>query len=221
MRNWLAVLRHEFAIYFKKWIHIIINMAFFLFSTSLFSIVAGMQQDLLAQWGAGVIWVLALLSMLLAMPLLFQPDREDGTLDLMLVSGVDPALLALAKAVANWCVFGLPLVLLSPLLAASYGMEGAALLVLPASLALGTPALILLAAVAAALTSGLRRGVGLLALLVLPLALPVVLFGARGTELAMQGLSAAAPLMMLGAFLLVALGLLPWATGAALRATAS
>ena len=221
MRNWLAVLRHEFMIYFKKWIHIIINMAFFLFSTSLFSIVAGMGQDLLAQWGAGVIWVVALLSMLLAMPLLFQPDREDGTLDLMLVSGVDPASLALAKAVANWCVFGLPLVLLSPLLAASYGMEGAALVVLPATLALGTPALILLAAVAAALTSGLRRGVGLLALLVLPLALPVVLFGARGTELAVEGLSAAAPLMMLGAFLLVALGLLPWATGAALRATAS
>ncbi|MYL01586.1 MAG: heme exporter protein CcmB, partial [Gammaproteobacteria bacterium] len=160
-------------------------------------------------------------SMLLSMPLLFQPDRDDGTLDLMLLSAVDPAWLALAKAGANWCVFGLPLVLLSPLLAASYGMEGTALLVLPATLALGTPALILLATVAAALTAGLRRGVGLLALLVLPLALPVLLFGVRGTELALDGLPAGAPLMMLGAFLLVAVGLLPWAAGAALRATAN
>ncbi len=221
MRIWLAVLRYEFIVYLKKWVHIIINIAFFLISTSLFSIVAGLEQGPPAQWGAAVIWVVAFLSMLLAMPLLFQPDREDGTLDRMLLSAVDPAWLALAKAGANWCVFGLPLVLLSPLLAASYGMEGAALLVLPATLALGTSALILLATVAAALTAGLRRGVGLLALLVLPLALPVLLFGVRGTELAAEGLPAAAPLMMLGAFLLLALGLLPWAAGAALRATAN
>ncbi len=221
MRIGLAVLRNEFLIYFKKWIHIIVNIAFFIFSTSLFSLVAGLEQELLAEWGAGVIWVVALLSMLLAMPLLFQPDREDGTLDLMLLSAVDPAWLALAKAAANWCVFGLPLVLLSPLLGASYGLEGIALLVLPATLALGTPALILLAAVAAALTAGLRRGVGLLALLVLPLALPILLFGVRATELAADGFPAGAPLMMLGAFLLAALGLLPWAAGAALRATAN
>ena len=221
MRIWLAVLSQEFVIYFKKWTHIVINILFFLCSTSLFSIVAGIEEALLAQWGAGVIWVVAFLSMLLAMPLLFQPDREDGTLDLMLLSAVDPAWLSLAKAGANWCVFGLPLVLLSPLLAASYGMEGGALLVLPATLALGTPALSMLATVAAALTAGLRRGVGLLALLVLPLALPVLLFGVRGTELAAQGLPVAAPLMMLGAFLLLAVGLLPWAAGAALRATAN
>lgn len=221
MRIGLAVLRNEFLIYFKKWIHIIVNIAFFIFSTSLFSLVAGLEQELLAEWGAGVIWVVALLSMLLAMPLLFQPDREDGMLDLMLLSAVDPAWLALAKAGANWCVFGLPLVLLSPLLGASYGLEGIALLVLPATLALGTPALILLAAVAAALTAGLRRGVGLLALLVLPLALPILLFGVRATELAADGFPAGAPLMMLGAFLLAALGLLPWAAGAALRATAN
>lgn len=221
MRIGLAVLRNEFLIYFKKWIHIIVNIAFFIFSTSLFSLVAGLEQELLAEWGAGVIWVVALLSMLLAMPLLFQPDREDGMLDLMLLSAVDPAWLALAKAGANWCVFGLPLVLLSPLLGASYGLEGIALLVLPATLALGMPALILLAAVAAALTAGLRRGVGLLALLVLPLALPILLFGVRATELAADGFPAGAPLMMLGAFLLAALGLLPWAAGAALRATAN
>ncbi|MCY4157566.1 MAG: heme exporter protein CcmB [Gammaproteobacteria bacterium] len=221
MRIGLAVLRNEFLIYFKKWVHIIINIAFFIFSTSLFSLVAGLEQGLLAEWGAGVIWVVALLSMLLAMPLLFQPDREDGTLDLMLLSAMDPAWLALAKAGANWCVFGLPLVLLSPLLGASYGLEGIALVVLPATLALGTPALILLATVAAALTAGLRRGVGLLALLVLPLALPILLFGVRATELAADGFPTAAPLMMLGAFLLLALGLLPWAAGAALRATAN
>ncbi|MCY4164992.1 MAG: heme exporter protein CcmB [Gammaproteobacteria bacterium] len=221
MRIGLAVLRNEFLICFKKWVHIIINIAFFIFSTSLFSLVAGLEQGLLAEWGAGVIWVVALLSMLLAMPLLFQPDREDGTLDLMLLSAMDPAWLALAKAGANWCVFGLPLVLLSPLLGASYGLEGIALVVLPATLALGTPALILLATVAAALTAGLRRGVGLLALLVLPLALPILLFGVRATELAADGFPTAAPLMMLGAFLLLALGLLPWAAGAALRATAN
>ncbi len=221
MRIGLAVLRNEFLIYFKKWIHIIVNIAFFIFSTSLFSLVAGLEQELLAEWGAGVIWVVALLSMLLAMPLLFQPDREDGTLDLMLLSAVDPAWLTLAKAAANWCVFGLPLVLLSPLLGASYGLEGIALLVLPATLALGTPTLILLAAMAAALTAGLRRGVGLLALLVLPLALPILLFGVRATELAADGFPVGAPLMMLGAFLLAALGLLPWAAGAALRATAN
>lgn len=221
MRIWLSVLQNEFFIYFKKWIFVVINIVFFVSSTSLFSIVAGLQPGLLARWGAGLIWVVALLSMLLAMPLLFQPDREDGTLDRVLLSAVDPAWLALAKAGANWCVFGLPLVALSPLLAASYGMDGSALWALPATLALGTPALSLLATVAAALTAGLRRGVGLLALLVLPLALPVLLFGVRGTELAIDGLPIGAPLMMLGAFLLLAAGLLPWAAGAALRATAN
>ncbi len=221
MNIWLEVLRQEFIIYFKKGTHIIINIMFFLCSTSLFSIVTGIDQALLAQWGAGVIWVIAFLSMLLAMPLLFQPDREDGTLDLMLLSAVDPAWLSLAKAGANWCVFGLPLVLLSPLLAISYGMDGPALVVLPATLALGTPALSMLATVAAALTAGLRRGVGLLALLVLPLSLPVLLFGVRATGLAMADQPVAAPLLMLGAFLLLALGLLPWAAGAALRATAN
>lgn len=221
MRIWLTVLQNEFFIHFKKWIFVVINIVFFVSSTSLFSIVAGLQPGLLARWGAGLIWVVALLSMLLAMPLLFQPDREDGTLDRVLLSAVDPAWLALAKAGANWCVFGLPLVALSPLLAASYGMGGSALWVLPATLALGTPALSLLATVAAALTAGLRRGVGLLALLVLPLALPVLLFGVRGTEQAIDGLPADGPLMMLGAFLLLAAGLLPWAAGAALRATAN
>ena len=100
-------------------------------------------------------------------------------------------------------------------------MEGRALLILPATLALGTPALSLLATVAAALTAGLRRGVGLLALLVLPLSLPVLLFGVRATEMAIEGLPVGPPLLMLGAFLLLALGLLPWAAGAALRATAN
>ena len=221
MNIWFEVLKQEFIIYFKKWTHIIINIMFFLCSTSLFSIVTGIDQGLLAQWGAGVIWVIAFLSMLLAMPLLFQPDREDGTLDLMLLSAVDPAWLSLAKAGANWCVFGLPLVVLSPLLAISYGMDGPALVVLPATLALGTPALSMLATVAAALTAGLRRGVGLLALLVLPLSLPVLLFGVRATGLAMADQPVAAPLLMLGAFLLLALGFLPWAAGAALRATAN
>ena len=221
MSIWLAVLRQEFIIYFKRWIHIIINIMFFLCSTSLFSIVTGIDQGLLAEWGAGVIWVIALLSMLLAMPLLFQPDREDGTLDLMLLSAVDPAWFSLVKAVANWCVFGLPLVVLSPLLAFSYGMEGQALVVLPLTLMLGTPALSLLATVAAALTAGLRRGVGLLALLVLPLSLPVLLFGVRATGMAMANQPVAAPLLMLGAFLLLAVGLLPWAAGSALRTTAN
>ncbi len=216
-----AVLRQEFIIYFKKWIHIVINIMFFLCSTSLFSIVTGIDQALLAQWGAGVIWVVALLSMLLAMPLLFQPDREDGTLDVMLLSAVDPAWLSLVKATANWCVFGLPLVLLSPLLAFSYGIQGQALAVLPLTLLLGTPALSLLATVAAALTAGLRRGVGLLALLVLPLSLPVLLFGVRATGMAMANQPVVAPLLMLSAFLLLAVGLLPWAAGAALRATAN
>ncbi len=221
MKAWLSVLRHEFLIYFKRWNYIVINVSFFALSTALFPIVAGHDESLFPGWGPGVIWVVSLLSMLLAMPLLFQPDREDGVLDLMLLSAVDPAWLSLAKAMANWCIFGLPLVLLSLPVAYSYGMQGRALLVLPGALALGTPALSLMATMAAALTSGLRRGAGLLAVLVLPLSLPVLLFGARAVELALEGQSAAPPLLMLGALLLVALGLLPWACAAALRATAS
>ncbi len=220
MRLWLNILRQEILIYIKKWNHIIINITFFTCSTSLFPIVAGMDESL-SGWSASIIWVAALLSMLLAMPLLFQPDREDGVLDLMLLSAVDPAAIALAKALANWCIFALPLVLLSPLLAYSYGVTGIALLILPATLAIGTPALSLLATLAAALTSGLRRGAGLLAVLVLPLSLPVLLFGARAVELAAAGSPPAAPLMMLAAFLLLALGLLPWACAASLRATAN
>ena len=190
---------------------------FFAMVCTLFPLAVGPSTEQLSFAGPGVLWVAALLSMLLSLTSLFVGDFEDGSLEQLLVSPQPLVILALGKTVAHWLTSGLPLVLLSPLLAVTFRMPGGALPVLMATLALGTVSLSLLGSVGAALTVGLRRGTALLSLLILPLAMPVLIFGARTVSLAIAGDLYSMGLYALAAYAVGALSLAPFATAAALR----
>jgi heme exporter protein B len=168
----------------------------------------------------GVLWVAALLAAMLSLPRVFASDYEDGTLDQLLLVPQPLLTLVLAKVLAHWVLSGVPLALLGPLLGLQFGLDGEAVAVLGMALLLGTPCLSLIGAVGAALTLGLRGGGVLVALLVLPLYIPVLIFGAGAVHAALAGTAAAPHLSLLGACLLIALVVAPWATGAALRIAA-
>lgn len=165
----------------------------------------------------GVVWVAALLASMLSLGRMFASDHLDGTLEQMLLSPQSLSLLVLGKALAHWLVTGVPLVLMAPVLGIQYDLPGDALLVLTASLLLGTPVLSLIGAIGAALTLGLRGGGVLVSLLVLPLYIPVLIFGAGAVEASAAGLGAGAHMSLLGAFLLASLVLAPWTAAISLR----
>lgn len=190
---------------------------FFVIVGSLFPLGVGPELKVLRIMAPGVLWVAALLSCLLSLHRLFAEDYVDGVLDYLLLSPHPLAVLVLGKAVVHWIVAGLPLVLLSPVLGVQYGLGGEALEVLVLSLGIGTPTLSLVGSLGAALTLGLRSGGFLISLLVLPLYIPVLIFGASAVANTEAGIGAEAELSMLGAFLMLALALVPWATAAALR----
>jgi heme exporter protein B len=192
-------------------------VAFFALVAALFPLGVGADPQLLARIGPGVIWVCALLAAFLSLPALFAGDYADGSLEQMTLSPHPMAGWASGKIAAHWFASGLPLTLLSPLLGLQYGLDGATLLALAAALALGTPVLSLLGAACTALALGARGGGMLLALLALPLFVPVLVFGAGAAEAVAAGLSAAPHLSILGAGLIVAAMGLPAAVCAALR----
>ena len=192
-------------------------LAFFVIACSLFPLGVGPEPAALRAMAPGVLWVAALLAATLSLPRLFSADHADGTLEQMLLSCEPLVLIVAGKAVAHWLVSGLPLVLLSPLLALQCGLDAQALPVLAASLLLGTPSLSLVGAVAAALSLGTRSSGVLVALLALPLYTPVLVFGAGAVDAIGTGDGAAAHLSLLGAGLGFALALAPWAAAAALR----
>jgi len=177
----------------------------------------GAKPELLAKLAPGLVWVGALLSTLLSLDNLFRSDFEDGSLELLLLSPYPATLLVMGKVSAHWLLTGLPLVAVAPLLAAMLGLDGPPLLVLLATLALGTPTLSLVGAIGVALTVGLKRGGALLSLLVLPLYVPVLIFGAGAVNAAAVGLPVQGQLLFLTALLVLALSLAPLATAAALR----
>ena len=190
---------------------------FFVLAATLFPLGVGPAPEVLARIGVGVLWVLALLAVMLSLERLYQADAEDGSLEL-LAQGVLPLeLVALAKALAHWLTGGLVLVLASPLLALLMQLPAAAQGVLALALLLGTPTLTLLGGIAAALLIGTRRSSVLLALLVLPLYIPILIFGVGAVEGEVMGLSGRPQLLILAALLLAALALAPFATAAALR----
>jgi heme exporter protein B len=188
--------------------------------TTLFPLAISPELGQLRELAGGILWVAALLAALLGLEFLFRADHADGTLEQMMISGQPLALLAIAKGAAHWTACGLPLVLVSPLLAISLGVPAAALCTVVASLALGTGILSALGAIGAALTLGLRRGSVLLSLLVLPLAMPALIFGARAIDMAIRGEEAGGPLLLLAAMLVLAMTLAPLAIAAALRISA-
>lgn len=192
-------------------------LAFFVLAVILFPFGVGPEPVLLARIAAGILFVTALLAALLSLDRLFQADYEDGGLELIALSPLPLELAVLSKCAAHWVATGLPLALSSPVLAVFVDLPAGAIPTLLLSLLLGTPALSLIGSVAAALTLGARRQGVLLALLVLPLYVPPLVFGAAAVEASAVGSGARPDLLILGALTLAALPLCPWASAAALR----
>ena len=193
---------------------------FFVLAGALFPLAIGPAPEVLARLAPGVVWVCALLAALLPLDRLFGADAEDGSLDQLLLSGLPPAAVALTKATAHWLVTGLPLLLAAGPLALMLRMDTTVLPALLAGLLPGTAVLSLLGSTAASIVLGARRGGVLLPLLLLPLAMPVLIFGAAAADAAATGLSPRPHLLLLCALLAAAMPLCPLAAGAALRSAA-
>jgi heme exporter protein B len=192
-------------------------LLFFVIVASLFPLGVGAEPNLLRAVAPGVIWVSALLSSMLSLARLFAADHADGTLEQLLLGAAPLGVVAAAKVLAHWLVAGLPLVAIAPLVALQYDLAPELYGTLAVSLLLGTPVLSLIGAIGAALTLGLRGGGVLLALLVLPLYVPVLIMGAGSVEMAAAGLDPAGQLLILGALLVFSAAFAPWAIAAALR----
>lgn len=192
---------------------------FFLIVVSLFPIGVTPDLEKLSEMAPGVLWVAALLASLLSLDLLFRHDYEDGSLEQMLLSSVPPQLLVLCKILSHWLVTGLPLTLLSPLLSVMLALPGSALPLLMLTLALGTLTLSLLGSIGAALTVGLRKGGLLLTILIMPLFVPVIIFGTSAIQAYVNGMPWVAQLSLLGAITAGAFVVAPWLTVAALDVT--
>jgi len=192
-------------------------LGFFVLAVVLFPLGVGPEPAVLQRIGAGIVWVAALLAALLSLDRLFQSDYQDGGLEMLALSSLSLELAVLAKCAAHWVATGLPLALTSPFLALLVDLDPDAIPVLTLGLLLGTPALSLIGSVAAALTLGARRQGVLLSLLVLPLYVPPLVFGAGAVEASVAGAGGRAHLLILGALTLAALPLCPWASAAALR----
>ena len=199
---------------------VLTTLFFFVIVVSLFPLGIGPELNTLRLIAPGVFWVAALLASMLALEKLFFVDYQDGALEQMLLAPQPLSVLVLGKVLAHWLVTGLPLVLLSPLLGLQYDLSTATIGTMMLTLLIGTPALSLIGAIGAALTLGLRGGGVLVSLLVLPLYIPVLIFGAGAVEAEASGLGGAGHLSMLGAILLLAALAAPLATAAALRISA-
>lgn len=194
-----------------------VQLLFYVIVVSLFPLATSPSRELLATLGPGVLWTTALLASLLSLPRLFAADFGDGTLEQMALSPRPLAALVSGKIAAHWLTTGLPVVVMAPLVGAQYALVAPVLGTLTLSLLLGTPILSLLGAVGAALTLGARGGGSLLALLVLPLYAPVLIFGAGAVDAVRAGLSATPHLSLLGAGLLIAVVAVPFAVATAVR----
>jgi heme exporter protein B len=194
-----------------------VQLLFYVIVVTLFPLGVGAEPNLLHAMGAGVLWVAALLSSLLSLPRLFGSDFADGTLEQIALSPSPLPALISGKILAHWLTTGAPLAVLSPLLALQFGLDGSEVATLFLGLLLGTPTLSLLGAIGAALTLGLRAGGGLLALLILPLYVPILIFGAGAVGAAHAGLGTAGEFSVLGAALLASAVGAPAACAAAVR----
>jgi heme exporter protein B len=216
-RAFLAVVCRDILVAGRRAYNILLPLVFFVIVTSLFPLGVGPEPSLLRALAPGALWVAALLATLLSLNRLFADDHADGTLELLALAPHPLSMLVIAKTAAHWIVTGLPLVLLSPLLAVSLQLPSEALPTLMGALLLGTPTLSLIGAIGAALTVGVRGGGVLISALVLPLYTPVLIFGAGAVTQAATGQSAEAYLSVLAAFLALAATLAPWAAAAGLR----
>lgn len=217
MAVFLAVLTRELKLAWRHRGELVNPLLFFVLIVSLFPLAIGASPLLLNQVGPGIIWVAALLATLLGLEALFRPDHEDGSLEALLASPVSPWLWIGGKLLSHWLLTGLPLVLISPMLALLMHLGADESWALIWSLLLGTPVLSLIGAIGAGLTLLLQRGGLLLSLLVLPLYIPVLIFGAGAVIAAQSGLDYSGQLAFLAALLALAACLAPWALLSALK----
>ena len=216
-RACFALFRRDLLLAYRRKSEFVQPLFFFVIVVTLFPLGVSPESQTLRTIAPGVIWIAALLATLLGLESLFRADFEDGTLEQLLLSPHPLALLVLAKIAAHWFLVGLPLVLLAPLLAVLLHLPLSGLGALVQTLLLGVPVLSLIGSVGSGLTVGLRRGGVLIALLVLPLYVPVLIFGATAVDAAGAGLDVSGHILLLAALLVLSLTLTPLATAAALR----
>lgn len=217
MNGFMTVLKRDLHLAIRQGIDSMTVVMFFVLIVIIFPFGVGPEPNILARVASGVIWVAALLASTLSLERLFQIDYEDGSLELLSLSSVALEVIVLAKVTAHWLATGLPLIITAPLLAVLLNMNKEGLLVLILALVVGTPSLSLVGAVGAALILGARRGGVLLALIILPLYLPVLIFGVSAVDAIMNGFEAKAQLLILGAFFLAALPLCTWAAATSIK----
>ena len=217
MNAFLAIIHRDLLLAMRRKSEVLTALFFFIIVVSLFPLGIGPEPILLKKIAPGVLWVAALLSTMLSLNRLFANDHADGTLEQLVLSPTPLGLLVAGKIAAHWLTAGLPLVLLAPVLGLQFDLDTSALWILIAALLLGTPLLSLIGSIGAALTLGVRGGGVLLSLLVLPLYVPALIFGAGAVEAHISGLGASGHLSLLAALLALAVFFAPWATTAALR----
>ncbi|HYH37753.1 MAG TPA: heme exporter protein CcmB [Azospirillum sp.] len=217
MNRFLALVGRDLHLALRQGSDATIAVMFFVLCVVLFPFGVGPEPNILARIAAGVIWVAALLASLLSLERLFQNDYEDGSLELLSLTALPLEAVVLAKTLAHWLVTGVPLLVAAPLLAVLLNMEAGGFGVLVLTLAIGTPILSLIGSIGAALTLGARRGGVLISLLILPLYIPVLIFGAGAIDAAITGLTPRPHLLLLAGILAGCLPLAPWAGAAALR----
>lgn len=217
LRFLIAVIRRDLKLAARRRGDWLTSQFFFVMVVSMFPLGIGPDPVMLSKVAPGVVWVAALLASLLSLSRLFADDHRDGSLEQLLLSPNPPVLLALGKALAHWLIYGIPLLLIAPILGVQFALPADAIGVLMLSLLIGSPVLSLLGSVGAALTLGLRGGGVLLTLLILPLYVPALIFGAGAVDSALAGLGAEANLSLLAAFMVMTLLVSPWVTSAALK----
>jgi len=217
MRTLRYIVSRDVLLAMRRRADVATTLFFFVIVASLFPLGVGPDPKLLRAMAPGILWVAALLASMLSLGRLFAADYADGSLE-QLVLAPDPlAVVVIGKVMAHWLVSGLPLVLISPVIALQFDLPTEAIATLLLALLLGTPLLSLIGAIGAALTVGVRGGGVLVSLLVLPLYVPVLIFGAGAVDASASGMDATGHLSILGALLLLGMALAPWATSAALR----
>lgn len=213
----VSIVRRDLLLAYRRRSDVATTLIFFVVVTILFPFGIGPEKNLLRTIAPGIVWVAALLSSILSLERMFALDYADGTLEQTLLSSEPLSVIVIAKVIAHWLVAGLPLVLLAPVLVLPFDLDVEATQRLALSLLLGTPILSLFGAIGAALTLGTRSGSVLLALLILPLNIPVLIFGAGSVSAEIAGQTSSAQLLLLAGILAGAIALTPWVTSAALR----
>ena len=215
-----AVFVRDLQVGLRRWTDASNAALFFILVVTLFPLALSPKAEVLRMIAPGVIWIAALLATLLSLHLLFRADLEDGTLEQLLTLPYPLGWMLLAKTLAHWVITGVPVVVMAPVLAITYHLPASAVGVLTFSLLLGTPTLSLLGSIGAALTAGLRGAGVLLAFIVAPLMLPVLMLGARATDLALAGENVTGPLYLMAALLVLAISLVPVVAAGAIRISA-